>query len=725
MKNVCLPIRNRSVLPVRWAALAILIAGILLPLSPTRAQDATPQSATPIAATGDFDGLIDIGNGRHLYLTCRGSGSPTVLLEAGAGNNAQIWDQLALPPDSDKEAVFPAVASFTRVCAYDRPGTLLDDDHLSRSDPVSGPRTAQEIVADLHALIDTAGLELPLVLAGHSFGGLVVRLYANTWPDQVAGLVMVDAAHEAYYQGLADLLSPEQYAAAFDPPPTADGVEFEALDPLSSADQVIAAQAVSPLREMPMIVLTHQAFPFPDDFPADELEAVWTSGQQQLAALVPGTPLIVATESGHYIQLTSPIWSSPPSGTWSMPSVTQPSGRCRSPRPRPDSPLAERHPHAMTNPLMQKWAATLVHFSAPVQPGNSVLIMGGVDAEPLLRAVYAEVVAAGGYPVVVPTFTGIETALLNDGTDDQLTWLTPIERFWRETADVVIRVLADSNTRALTGVDPARQAAFQGARRPLIDTFMQREIAGTLRWTITQYPTDAFAQDAEMSTEEFAAFVFNACKLDQDDPVAAWNEQSHKQQILADWLTGKKEVHLTGPGTDLKVDVTGRTWINADGRKNFPDGEVFTGPVETGTEGYVCLRYACHHPGPRGGRHPARVPERQGRRRISHQERGISHPTARYRSRRPHPRRIRFRRQLRHPALHRPAPLRREDRRHRPHGGRHRPPHHRQHQPVRHSLGHDLRPAHRRPRHRRRRTVPGRRPVSPLGTMTPGLAYLA
>jgi aminopeptidase len=241
----------------------------------------------------------------------------------------------------------------------------------------------------------------------------------------------------------------------------------------------------------------------------------------------------------------------------------------------------------MTNPLMQKWAKILVHYSVPVNPGNSVVIMGGVEAEPLLRAVYAEVVAAGGHPVMVPTFTGIESSLLNHGSDDQLTWLDPIERYWRENADVAIRIVADSNTRALSNVDPARQAIYQGARRPLVDTFIRREIAGTLRWTITQYPTDAFAQDAEMSTEDFAAFVFNACKLDTADPVAAWTEQSHKQQILVDWLTGKREIRLTGPGTDLTVDVTGRTWINADGHKNFPDGEVFTGPVETGAEGHV------------------------------------------------------------------------------------------------------------------------------------------
>ena len=241
----------------------------------------------------------------------------------------------------------------------------------------------------------------------------------------------------------------------------------------------------------------------------------------------------------------------------------------------------------MSNPMMKKWAEALVKFSAPVKPGDSVLITGGVEAEPLLRAVYAEVVEAGGYPVMVPVFTGIQKVLFDQGTDDQLQWISPLERFTREVADVTIAILADSNTRALSSVDPDRQAVFQGARRALFKTYMQRDAEGTLAWTLTQYPTDAFAQDAEMSTEEFANFVFAACMLDQDDPIAAWKEQAAKQQILVDWLTGKQEVHLTGPDTDLKVDVTGRTWINADGTKNFPDGEVFTGPVESGTEGYV------------------------------------------------------------------------------------------------------------------------------------------
>jgi aminopeptidase len=120
---------------------------------------------------------------------------------------------------------------------------------------------------------------------------------------------------------------------------------------------------------------------------------------------------------------------------------------------------------------------------------------------------------------------------------------------------------------------------------------MDREADGTIRWVLTLFPTDAYAQDAEMASDAFAEFVYEACKLNAPDPGAAWQEQSASQQRLVDWLAGKQVVHLTGPDTDLRVSVGGRTWINCDGDKNFPDGEIFTGPVENGTEGHVRFSY--------------------------------------------------------------------------------------------------------------------------------------
>src|SRR3954470_4937719 len=165
----------------------LVISCLLLMLSfpvPAVAQSATPAVALP-TATGDFAGLVDIGGGRRLWLECRGQGSPTVILEAGAGNDADTWDTAGRAPDSGQTAVLPGVAAFTRVCAYDRPGTILDFDQRSRSDPAMMPRTAGDIVADLHALLTAAAIPGPYVLAGHSFGGLVARLFAATYPDEV------------------------------------------------------------------------------------------------------------------------------------------------------------------------------------------------------------------------------------------------------------------------------------------------------------------------------------------------------------------------------------------------------------------------------------------------------------------------------------------------------------------------------------------------------------
>src|SRR5882724_10731521 len=179
---------------IRWSSPIVLT---LLAFSSVTAEEkphvTAPQSSAPVPTTGDFAGLVEIGDGRKMYLECRGSGSPTVILESGYRNDAAIW---SAPLEPRMTTVFPRVAKFTRVCAYDRPGTFLDANHLSRSTAVPMPRTARDLVSDLHALLRAAHVPGPYVFAAHSFGGIFARLYASTYPDEVVGMVLVDALSE-------------------------------------------------------------------------------------------------------------------------------------------------------------------------------------------------------------------------------------------------------------------------------------------------------------------------------------------------------------------------------------------------------------------------------------------------------------------------------------------------------------------------------------------------
>jgi len=245
----------------------------------------------------------------------------------------------------------------------------------------------------------------------------------------------------------------------------------------------------------------------------------------------------------------------------------------------------------MTDSRVDKLADVLVAYSTAVQPGDKVVLQAEVQAAPLVEAVYARVLQAGGHPLVMLSLPSLEGLFFRFASDEQLQYVhEPIELVV-ESYDVRIGIMAQENTKALSGVDSSKMVLRRRAQTKIMKTFMQRGAAGELRWANTIFPTNAYAQDAEMSLDEYEDFVYGACVPDLDDPVGYWRRFSAWQQKIVDWFKGKDRVHVIGPETDLRLSIAGRTFINSDGKRNMPSGEVFTGPVEDSVEGHVYFSY--------------------------------------------------------------------------------------------------------------------------------------
>lgn len=245
----------------------------------------------------------------------------------------------------------------------------------------------------------------------------------------------------------------------------------------------------------------------------------------------------------------------------------------------------------MTDTRLEKLAEVLVDYSVAVKKGDRVVINGNAIAEPLLKEIYARVLKAGGYPLMMVSLSNMEEIFYRQASEEQLKYVPKPVEMIMETYDVRISVLAETNTKSLSGIDPGKIVTYQRAQTGLMKTFMQRSAKGELRWTIAPFPTNALAQDAEMGLGEYEDFVFRACMPDMADPVGYWRDFSARQQKIIDWLKGKRSVHLKGPDTDISLSVADRIFINADGHYNMPDGEVFTGPVEDSVEGHVYFSY--------------------------------------------------------------------------------------------------------------------------------------
>jgi pimeloyl-ACP methyl ester carboxylesterase len=304
--------RSRSTQLMLATVLALALGAVPLIAGGAGATTSSAADKAASSPSADFSGLVDIGGGRKIYMTCRGKGSPTVVLVSGLGNAADIWSVTADPKNG--RAVFDEVARFTRVCAYDRPGTIrvTDDDKPSPSTPVEQPTSAKPAAADLDALLGASGEPAPYVLVGHSFGGPIIRLYAGSHPAEVGGLVLVDALSE----DLPDGLTPKQEALSEELNTQPPGSRAESLDQSATFQQLRESPPAPPVPAVVLsadrLQLTKEALAkgqFPDGVNQKFVDALWAAqlaAQDKLAEKFPGAAHITDTNSTHYIQLENP-----------------------------------------------------------------------------------------------------------------------------------------------------------------------------------------------------------------------------------------------------------------------------------------------------------------------------------------------------------------------------------------------------------------------------------
>jgi aminopeptidase len=252
----------------------------------------------------------------------------------------------------------------------------------------------------------------------------------------------------------------------------------------------------------------------------------------------------------------------------------------------------------MADPRLTNLARILVEYSTRVKQGDRVAIRTQPVALPLVTEIYRHVLQAGGYPYVqlgglrsyVET-EELEYLLFTEGSEDQIQHVNQFERQTREEFEVMITLYSQTNTRGLSSVSPELQRMRALAYKEVIKVYQQRSASKDLRWVITLYPTQAYAQDAEMSLEEFEDYVFSTTYADADNPLGEWQRIHDEQQKLVDWLKGKKELEVKGSNIDLKLSIEGRDFINSDGEHNMPSGEIYTSPIEDSTEGWVRFSY--------------------------------------------------------------------------------------------------------------------------------------
>ncbi len=250
------------------------------------------------------------------------------------------------------------------------------------------------------------------------------------------------------------------------------------------------------------------------------------------------------------------------------------------------------------NRMLEKQAEVVTRYSLGLKRGDRVLIQGEVVTLPLVTACYRQAVVQGAYPTVKLFSDEMKELLLRLGNEDQIKYTHGFELEAVKSLDAVLTVWGGANTRMLSSVPGERMKWASQGTTEYRKIFFERMAKGELRWCGTQHPTQSHAQEASMSLAEYQDFVYGCCLLDDPEPVAKWREVEREQGRICALLDRAKRLRITSKDTDLTMSVEGRKWINCCGHENFPDGEVFTCPVEDSAQGRIRFSF----PGIYGGR---------------------------------------------------------------------------------------------------------------------------
>ena len=235
----------------------------------------------------------------------------------------------------------------------------------------------------------------------------------------------------------------------------------------------------------------------------------------------------------------------------------------------------------MSDSRIEKFAKLLAHYSIAAKPRETIGVETSAEALPLVESLYEELLKAGAFPVVRMTPSSLAERLYRAGQPHHFDEPAPFEMAYAKNVDTTIRIMASPNTRDLAGFPPSIAQRLAKSRKPIRDILLKK------RWSLTLFPTQAYAMDADMSLRDFEDFVYSANFLDREDPVAEWEKLEVKHQKLITRLHQADTVRIVGADTDLKMSVKKRTFISSVATHNVPSGEVFTGPVENSAEGYI------------------------------------------------------------------------------------------------------------------------------------------